>query len=283
MDKNFLRELLKHKTEADWFDFKLKLKLYDSEEKRINSPARDELIKDILGLANGNTGIIRKNKYLIVGVADTEFTADGLRKLCNVDYRVPTQDEVSQWVNSACTPVVAGLECNFEEIENHNLYVITIPPTFELHETTRDLIAKGRFSKHTVFMRKGSHTEPASIRDGIAIQQLKLLYRQEILNSSMVFWGILSGALIAVLFWNAGYHAAQSLANDGSFSWWMGQVILVIFGAFFGGSASWIWQGYNSFRYEWRYYSWRQRILAATMVVGLTLISFFALSWLGIL
>lgn len=278
MDEKLLRKLLEHNKEPDWLDFKRKLKLYGAEGK-LNTEERDELIKDILGLANGNSRIIRKTKYLIIGADDQEFTADGLRVLHNVDYQVPTQSDIHKWVNGACTPAVVGIECDFAEKDNNKLYIITIPPTFDLHETTHELKAKGYHSKHTVFMRQGEHTVPASVRDGIAIQQLKLLHRQETLNPPTITFGALIGAFMAWYFWNAGFNASKSTAENQLLANLIGPVILALVGGFLGGSAGWIYREFKTLQYDWRYWPTRQKILTLLYVVVVVLIAVSVL-WL---
>lgn len=276
MDEKLLRKLLKYKTEPDWLDFKRKLKLYNAEGKLANEQDRDELIKDILGLANGNTHIIRKTKYLIIGADDGEFTEDGMRVLHDVDYKVPTQSQVNQWVNDACTPAVVGIECDFKEIAGKKLYIITIPPTFELHEIIRDLKAQRHHSRHTVFMRKGEHTEAASVRDGIAIQQLKLLHRQETLNPPTIVFGALMSAVIALAFWDMGYRTPQ-LEQYPPLVRIMFQIFVVILGGFLGGYAGWAYREFKTIQYDWRYLSIRQKILMGLASVLVLLIITFIL------
>ena len=80
MEEKLLKNLLRERNERDWYEFKGKLKLYRSDGKLVEQQ-RDELIKDILGLANGNSRIIRKTKYLIVGADNEEFDENGMRAL----------------------------------------------------------------------------------------------------------------------------------------------------------------------------------------------------------
>lgn len=250
MDENLLLELLEQKEESDWIDFKQKLKLYDSGGK-LNQKARDELIKDILGLANGNSSIIRKTKYLIVGADDKKFDSSGMRVLFDVNYQVPSKSDITKWVNSACTPSVVGIDTYSLPVKGNNVYGIEIPPTFELHEITRELNAKGKFSKFTVFMRQDEHTVPASVKDGVTIQELKYLHRQEVLNPSAIRFGAILGAIIAFLFWSSGYSATY-VAN-GKFEFVIKLLPLVI-GAFLGAEAGWIIRDWNSLRYDWPYF-----------------------------
>src|SRR5574341_1290226 len=80
MDESTLIRILKSKKEEDSFDFKRKLKLYQTDGK-VSDYQRDELIKDILGLANGNGQIVRQTKYLIIGADDKQFDEQGMRVL----------------------------------------------------------------------------------------------------------------------------------------------------------------------------------------------------------
>lgn len=85
------------------------MKLYQSDGK-LAEKTRDELIKDIVGLANGNSHIVRKTKYLIIGVDDLVFDEKDYRKLHNVDYKVPPHNDLVKWLSAACSPVIVGLE-----------------------------------------------------------------------------------------------------------------------------------------------------------------------------
>jgi hypothetical protein len=264
VDEKQLKDLLKQKTETSWLEFKRKWKLFDVTGK-LNETERDELVKDILGLANGNSGIVRKTKYLIIGADDTQFTADGIRVLHDVDYQVPTQSQIVTWVNSACTPSVVGIESYFLSVDMQRLYIVTVQPTFELHETTRELNAKGHHGKHTVFMRQDEHTIPASVRDGITIQQLKSLHRQEITNPPAIRFGGIFGAFVALLFWSMGY-AAPKPTTDLTFV--VVQVLITIVGGVLGAEVGWAFQQVNAARYDWRYIPSRNRIL---LLVGLAI------------
>ncbi|MEW6028375.1 MAG: helix-turn-helix domain-containing protein [Chloroflexota bacterium] len=264
MDEKLLRSLLRQKDEMDWFDFKRKWKLYDSNDA-LNTEERDELIKDILGFANGNSGIVRKTKYLVIGADDKQFDENGSRVTYSVDYRVPSQSDITKWVNAACNPSVVGIECDFATIDDKKLYVITIPPTFDLHETIRELNAKKKFSKFAVFMRQDEHTVLASVRDGIIIQQLKAVFRQEIANPPAILFGAIIGATIAVMFYGAGYSATGML--EGTLRV-LAKSLVAIIGAGLGAEAGWIFREWNTLRYDWRYWSRQKK---AKVVIAITI------------
>jgi hypothetical protein len=67
MEEKLLRKLLHETKEEDWFDFKSIIKLYQSDGKLVEKQ-RDELLKDILGLANGNSHITRKTRVCMQNV-----------------------------------------------------------------------------------------------------------------------------------------------------------------------------------------------------------------------
>lgn len=264
MDEKLLKKLLTRKTETDWLEFKGRWDLYKSNGD-IVAVERDELIKDILGLANGNSSNVRKTKYLIVGADDKQVGEQtGMRVLYDVDYQVPTQSQIVQWVNSACTPSVVGLELDPVEIDGKTLYVLTVPPTFELHETKRALNAKGHFNQHAVFMRQDEHTVLASVRDGVVIQRLKSLYQHETLNPSAWQFGALLGMILAFIFWNAGYNASElSIGLNTSIT----QIVILIIGGFVGLFSGLTFQQLKELVYAWRYHSRADKIMTVILIV----------------
>lgn len=272
MKEEFIRELLEYEEETDWFDFKRKLRLYGVNGK-FNEQGRDELIKDILGFANGNSRIVKKTKYIIIGADNKKSETDGVRKLYDVDYKIPTRSDITTWVNSASAPSIVGIDCHFVSINGFSIYVIEIPPTFELHETTRKLKAKGHFSKYTVFMRQDEHTVPASVKDGVTLQELKQLYRQEISNPPAGIFGAILGAFIAVMFWNSGYRAMK--ITNRTIELLAGALLPALIGGLLGAEAGWVIREWNSLRYDWPYYSRKKKVkivLVGTISISITLL-----------
>lgn len=272
MDAKILTKVLRDSKEEDWFDFKSSLKLYQSDGKLVERQ-RDEFLKDILGLANGNSNIIRKTKYLIIGADDKKFDEKGMRVLYDVDYKVPEQSELIVWLKNAASPAVLGIESELIPFGEVNLWVITIPPTFDIHETTRELNAKGHFQKHVVFMRRDEHTEPASVREGVTIQQLKQLHRQEILNPPAGWIGAIAGGIVALFIGNAKITASQT---DIEAAGWIIQVLFVTLGIFFGWVTGFFAKQWNEVRYDWRYMRfWQKIVFVAVVLVSIILGSFF--------
>lgn len=260
MDQKLLKKLLREPKEKDWFDFKRKLKLYRSDGKLVDTQ-RDELLKDILGLANGNSQIVRKTKYLIVGADDKKFDETGMRVLYDVDYKIPSQSELTKWLSSASSPAIVGLECETVLYQGVNLFIVTIPPTFNLHETARDLNAKGHFNKYTVLMRQDEHTVTASVRDGVTIQQLKHLYRQEIANPSSIRLGAIIGAIVAFM-----VSVAKVTIPEGSSDGFR-QVALVTVGGILGIIIGMLSKQWHETRYDFRYMTWREKVLWGVVLI----------------
>lgn len=263
MDEKTLSKILREPKEKDWFDFKESLKLYQA-DGRLVEKQRDELIKDILGLANGNSHIIRKTKYLIIGANNEKFDEKGMRVLHDVDYKIPEQSDLVKWLISAAFPAVIGFESERVPFQGVNLWVITIPPTFELHETTRELNASGHFQKHVVFMRRDEHTEPASVREGITIQQLKHVFRQEIANPSASWVGAIAGGVVAFIIGGAKVREAQlpPIFTERIVQW-----LFTGLGVFFGASIGYFSREWNETRYAWRYMTWRARFLLIALLL----------------
>jgi hypothetical protein len=262
-NKKLLEKLLREKKEQDWFDFKSALKLYQSDGKLIEKQ-RDELLKDILGLANGNSNIIRKTKYLIIGVDDEKFDENGMRVLHDVDYKIPDQSELIIWLKNVASPALVEIESELIPFGEVNLWVITIQPTFDIHETTRELNAKGHFQKHVVFMRRDQHTEPASVREGVTIQQRKQLYRQEISNPPAGWIGAIAGGIVALFIGNAKITASQT--NIDAVGWIL-QVLFAALGIFFGWAIGFFAKQWNETRYDWRYMRFWQRVIFVAVIV----------------
>jgi hypothetical protein len=263
MDEKLLTRLLRDRNEQDWFDFKESLKLYQADGKLVEKQ-RDELLKDILGLANGNSHIIRKTKYLVIGADNEKFDEKGMRVLHNVNYKVPSQSDLVKWLNSAASPAVVGIETELVSYQESNLWVISIPPTFELHETTRELNASGHFQKHVVFMRRDEHTEPASVREGITIQQLKYVFRQEIANPSASWVGAIAGGVVAFIIGGAKVREAQlpPLLTERIVQW-----LFTGLGIFFGANIGWFTREWNETRYAWRYMTLQKRLILIVFVL----------------
>lgn len=154
----------------------------------------DELIKDIIALANGNVGTAGKDGILIIG-ADDKLQPDGTRLTYDTNHLKITGEQVLSRVNEACTPPIPNLSCERVETEGKVLLVITIHPSPYLHETSRQLrITEGTFDKdgtlrhvksdkrtysaRTAFVRRGESIFPATDDERRGIANEKAMNRQ---------------------------------------------------------------------------------------------------------
>jgi len=273
--EEWFHEILTMTHETDCVEFKRELNLFVN-EKRIDKSKRDEFIKDILGLTNGNCYNIRFTKYLIIGVDNNKEDIKE-RFIHPIDYKLPSQSEISTWLKGACTPIITGIEIKEFKYQNKKLFVISIPPSFDLHETTRELItSKATFQKYTVFMRQDEHTTPASVSDGITIQQRKHLFRQEVKNLPTPMIGILIGGIVAFIIGKTNIEFVLKSMNVQK-NFLLG--LLTILGIFFGYSISWISQQFLMASYDWRYFSSKQKIysimLSVLMILCIVLVFMF--------
>jgi hypothetical protein len=274
MEEKLLSKLLHERQEKDWLEFKSKFKLYTSDGALVEQQ-KDEFIKDILGLANGNSHIIRKTKLLIIGADDSKFDKDGYRILQNVDYKVPSMSDMTKWLVSASGSAVVGLESEIVFFRGKNLWVITIPPTFKIHETIRKLEASKSYQQHTVFMREDEHTVPASVQDVQDIKHLKQLYRQEIANPSSSWIGAIAGGVVGLIIGGARIRAEEMTIPV---SETVMRALFIALGIFFGQSVGWFGKQWNETRYDWRYWTIRERvILISGVIITLAVIYFFVL------
>lgn len=82
MDHKKLLELL-HSHEGPSLDFKQEWYKLDSEDIQTKKVQKNELIKDILSLANGNVNVAGETAYLIIGASDS-MNEEGDRELLTV-------------------------------------------------------------------------------------------------------------------------------------------------------------------------------------------------------
>jgi hypothetical protein len=269
IDESSLIKFLRMAHEQDWIEFKGELKLFSND--KIVDRARDEFLKDILGLANGNSQTIRKTKYMIIGADDKKFDENRERVRHNVDYRVPTASEIAKWLSKACSPAVVGLECYEVIYKGECLYVIIIPPTFDLHETTRELNGSSKFNEHTVFMRHNEHIFPASERDRTTILQLKHLFRHEVTNPTSTWLGAIVGAIVSFILGGAIITSDPEVTSSSMF---VLKIVLSILGAIIGLGLGFFMKEFNLLRYDYRYMKFRNKLIFMAVVIGIVMIGY---------
>jgi hypothetical protein len=183
------------KSEGASLDFKRKPYSLDVIDIDIKKRQRDELIKDVLALANGNSVTVGDTSYLIIG-ADNKLDTTGNRKLFDVKEHKITSQRILSLVNSACEPPLQDVFCENIEIDGTTLLVITIPPSPYVHETTRELEPQsGKFNEYTVFVRHNEDNRIASAKERENLLQLKSFHFNERKNPPAMLFGLLVGGI----------------------------------------------------------------------------------------
>lgn len=160
MDSQQLKQLISQ-PEGLKLDFKRELHKLKHSEKDYAKKQRDEFIRDILSLTNGNVNTAEQKGYLIIGVGD-ELKPDGARDLFDVSNPL-TPKQILQRVNSACDPPIPDVHCEALEVDGKNIFVVSIPPSPHLHRTVRDLTTPSTtYPTGTVFIRRNEEIFPAT-------------------------------------------------------------------------------------------------------------------------
>lgn len=218
MNSEQLSELLRQH-EGPTLEFKQRWYQIDSLDAGTRTRNRDELIKDILSLANGSPLTAGDEARLVIGASDA-INDDGHRQLYDaIDFSPDgAARQISQMVSSACTPAIGHLEFELVPIDGFRLGVLTVHPTPHLHETTRSLRASsGDYREHTVFVRAGDEIRIATGEERDAIRLHKRHRAGDYARVSPVGFGslvgLITGASSAATFArSAGSTTGQRLA-----------------------------------------------------------------------
>jgi hypothetical protein len=195
MQEDKLRQLLAQ-MEGVTLEFKQELHAIDHPNGQAAARLRHELIKDLLALANGNASTAGEAAYLIFGAGDI-IGPDGHRPLFDVPDPLPDRQRLLGLVNAVCSPRLEELICTPFVLDGHRLFVVTIPATAQLYETTHQLITPDRhFTEHVVFIREGQSIKVANDREREAIRTMKRVRAMEQQNAPPRRFGTISGAFV---------------------------------------------------------------------------------------
>jgi len=244
MDSEQLRQLLTQQESAT-LDFKQEFYHLDTGSGEARKREKHEMIKDILALTNGNPSGAGETAYLVVGAGDT-IDADGNRALYSVNGRVRSREDILKIVNSSCAPPLDDLYCQFVAIDGKQLFVIIIPPSPHVHETTKQLDTPSRtFSEYTVLMRQGESVRIAAAADREAIRDLKRQRLHELSKAPPVLYGAALGGIV-------GGAVARGIANTPPEEQLPPNVTTVVMGIFAGGLGAMIGIAYKRGAEFWR-------------------------------
>lgn len=265
--------LMLSRPEQDTVEFKRELNLYN-ENGKINSSSRDEFVKDILALANGNTHIVGDTKYLVVG-ADDKLN-DNKRQIYDVTGRkLPSASDIQKIVNAVCYPAITGIQATFVEIDGKNLYVISIPPLPSLYETIRDLRTPKKYNEHLVFVRRDEDIGIASAKEREAIAQLKYLHFSRSKNVPPVQFGAIIGAILSYVFWSTGVKATIDTSVKSIHL--ASSVVITVLGSLMGAMWGWNYKEYKEVSYSLANQPTKIRVTSTGLIIAL------AMATLGIL
>jgi hypothetical protein len=183
--------------EGPILEFKVEIHHIDDENEKVRNQQKDEFIKDIIALANGNTVYAGETAYLVLG-AENKKNEDGTRATLDVGNHRLTASRILDIVNSACDPKIEDLDCEELTINGKRLLLVTIQPTPYLHETTRILrpSPKSVFSERTAFIRREQSIGIASQKERETIAQIKRFRFSEKRNPPGVPFGVLLGSFV---------------------------------------------------------------------------------------
>ncbi|MFN8382083.1 MAG: putative DNA binding domain-containing protein [Anaerolineales bacterium] len=265
--------------ESSILEFKRQQYLIDDKDETVKKGQRDELIKDILSLANGNSITAGDTAYLIIGAENTKNN-DGIREIQNVEHILNTR-RILDIINPSCSPKLEELDAYAVELEGKQLNLIVINPSPHLYETTRKLnptTAKDPFTEYTVFVRHNESIRVASGRERDAIAKLKKVRFNEANNPSPEPFGAVVGATIGGLSFGA---AAEKILGKKEGARTAGTIA----GALFGGSIGFMFG--NTFknmveiRRGWNRSTPEQNFIAVvisgfTMLISITVMRYFS-------
>jgi len=150
MDKNKLKLLISQNENA-----KLEFK-----EQWYHKSQKNEMIKDIIALANGNPQTVGEEGYLIIGVEDKTKSIKGVNLSKSI---VELEQEVLQNINNYATPPITDI--SFDDSFNINgkkILVITISTHNYLICLSKDLQTKRTERRNSAFYREGEMISIAS-------------------------------------------------------------------------------------------------------------------------
>lgn len=227
-----------------------------------------ELIKDFLILANGNETVSGETAYLLIGVANIP-NEDGKRDTYaveNIGDLAVLRGQILDWVAKYAEPALGDITPEWVLYDGKRLLVWSIPPSFQLHETTQRLLTTKRtYDEHAVLIRRGEATVTASAKERAAIQARKDAKAKESRKVMPTRFGPVIGAVVGGI---VGTMLAPLLTPGDLLSVRLGGLIggVLVFGAFSWALGS-LWELLTDLLTKY-HRSLTARILFWTVLVG---------------
>lgn len=182
--------------ESGWLDFKRDMYAVFDKQAKNHEWQRNELTRDIISLANGNTQSVGKTAYLIIGAANAR-NSDNSRDLFDVDKFELSKKQIMDWVNAFAEPPVEEIYPHFITYQDKRLFVIEVPPSRYVHKITRPLQTDKVtiYHKNYAFLRMGEdihHADDAQVATLRAAKQSHFAYSK---NVNPLWFGPVLGAI----------------------------------------------------------------------------------------
>lgn len=250
--------------EGPKLDFKQELTIYHS-DKDVRNWSRDELIKDILALANGNALVAGQPGYLIFGIADKP-QPDGTPQILGVTGKIPTRTDILDILNPACMPHIEDIDVQLYEVNKRQILVIMIPPTPHLHETTRELTTKPNktYSDYVLFMRHNEQVRIASAQEREAIGMAKRQYFKRQRTVKPIPFAIVFGALMLGM---QGWSVSEKQFGADIGGRILVSLLIGAIGAFTGWMFGLGWDQFLETKQSWHRYSKLKKVLFIIYVI----------------
>lgn len=141
-------------------DFKEKFYEVIHSDSKVSNNHWNELIKDVLALANGNIGTSGKDGFLVIGIAD-KLNSAGTREVFDIPNIPVTAKQILDRVNSVSKSQLPDLHLETMVFQEKNIWIIRIPPSPYLYEISKPLVTfNSTYPENSVFVRR---------KDGIGI------------------------------------------------------------------------------------------------------------------
>ncbi len=169
-----LLEQLLSLEECGWLDFKQEMYKVADKKARDYDWQKNEMVRDILSLVNGNTHSAGKPAYLVIGAGDNR-NPDGSRPLFDVGNVALPKRQIMDWANAYAEPAVEEINTHLVSYQGKRLFVIEILPSRHVHKIKR-LLQTGhnnKYHENTIFMRAGDNIITAGPEQALALQRAK--------------------------------------------------------------------------------------------------------------
>ena len=160
-------------------------------------------------------------------------------------------------MNSFCQPPVPDLYVQDFFIEEKRLYVITIPFSAHLHETTKVIERPNKngkrqknVPKHTVLIRHNDRVDSASEQERIALREIKAFHAQEKVGVRPVLYGTTVSTIVGTIL---GLGVGDKVSPHLPFAYanLLGAIAMGIVGGGMGLIASGYYVGLRRVKREW--------------------------------